>query len=101
MRKLNGFRTMHAPHVSNNDDFYQAQALDGTIMIAGVSLWDLGFGNNRELLRELNALPSVPEFQCRFKWRGAGSIALYDNVRRSPATCRLQQHRRHHPALLT
>eukprot|EP01046_Picozoa_sp_COSAG06_P041818 COSAG06_NODE_5243_length_3614_cov_58.458890_2_plen_59_part_00 len=46
---------------------------------------DLGFGNNRELLRELNALASVPEFQCRFKWRGAGSIALYDNVRRPPA----------------
>ena len=33
MRKLNGFRTMHAPHVSNNDDFYQAQAVDGTIVI--------------------------------------------------------------------
>ncbi len=34
-----------------------------------------------ELLRQLNALPSVPEFQCRFKWRGPGSVALYDNVR--------------------
>ncbi len=37
--------------------------------------------DSSELLRQLNALPSVPEFQCRFKWRGAGSIALYDNVR--------------------
>ena len=32
------------------------------------------------LLTELNALPTVPEFQCRFSWR-ANSVALYDNVR--------------------
>lgn len=34
-----------------------------------------------ELLQQLNSLPSVPEFQCRFHWRGPGSVALYDNVR--------------------
>ena len=36
---------------------------------------------SRELLRQLNALPSAPEFQCRFKWRGPGSVALCDSVR--------------------